>query len=54
MDPNIIIGKSELTKREFGSKIQQALIVIFEGCHKNAMKCTLSIRAILYVSINFQ
>lgn len=41
----------DLTKREFGITIQKSLRNIFEGCHKDDMKTTLSLRAILYENI---
>ena len=40
--------KQELNKREFGSSIQKSLKNIFDGCHKDDAKTTLSLRAILY------
>eukprot|EP00347_Sterkiella_histriomuscorum_P008264 403345746 len=43
-----LLNKVELSKREFGVYVQKSMISIFEGCHKDAMKSTLSIRAILY------
>lgn len=42
------MGKVELSKREFALQIQKSVITIFEGCHKDSMKSTLSFRAILY------
>jgi hypothetical protein len=41
----------EMTRREFGIMIQSSLRNIFEGCHKDDMKTTLSLRAILYENI---
>ena len=49
-----LVGKQELTRLEFGIMIQKSLMAMFEGCHKDAMKSTLAIRAILYeVSLNY-
>ncbi len=47
----IIQQPGDLTKRQFGSKIQKALQNIFEGVHKDSMRTTLSLRAILYENI---
>ncbi|CDW89623.1 dedicator of cytokinesis protein 2 [Stylonychia lemnae] len=43
-----LLKKFELSKREFGTFMQKCIISIFEGCHKDAMKSTLSLRALLY------
>ena len=43
-----LLSKLELSKREFGILIQKSILSIFEGCHKNVMKSTLAMRAILY------
>lgn len=40
--------KKELSKREFGASVQISLKNIFDGCHKDDAKTTLSLRAILY------
>lgn len=49
MDPEN--PEREMTRREFGIMIQRSLQNIFEGCHKDDMKTTLSLRAILYENI---
>lgn len=38
----------DMTKGEFAMQIQKSLRNIFEGCHKDELKNTLSLRAILY------
>ena len=48
---DLLSGDRDMTKREFGVQIQRSLRNIFEGCHKDDMKTTLSLRAILYENV---
>ena len=40
-----------MTRREFAVSVQRSLLNIFEGCHKDSMKTSLSLRAILYENV---
>ena len=42
----------DMTKGEFAMQIQKSLRNIFEGCHKDELKNTLSLRAILYENVS--
>jgi hypothetical protein len=44
----LLFGTRELSKGEFSFQIQKVLRNIFEGCHKDELKNTISLRAILY------
>ena len=46
-----LFSKYELTKTEFSHFLRKALLQIFEGAHKDHMKSTLSLRAIVYEQI---
>ena len=45
---DFFMNRTEISKNEFGQWLQKSLIAVFEGCHKDAMKSTLSLRSILY------